>query len=506
MTQKIFISTTPLIAVVFFVCVYVYRSSHEVDTEASKAIQMRELIDESELRMVLMSEALRGYLLKPDNKEELERKKAADDEFTAAAAKLSKLISDDPEALAASKTMADYDASTLNNIEDEVGKLIDQKSPKAIDVYNSKYSPAREIQNGNFSKLKKIIEVKSKSILAKIEEKKGVRGLEIIALLCLALVIGLGGILYIAIRNINSALEIFKKLDLISNSVNDGANGITQTSVNLSSSSNQQATAITETATAIEQISIMIKKGSDHAIRTQRISEESREVSLRGRSSIDELKGAMGDISRSQESIISQVQSGNQEISKVSQLIQDIANKTQIINDIVFQTKLLSFNASVEAARAGESGKGFAVVAEEVGKLAAMSGVAAQEISDKLQESTEQVSTIVRNNNSRVEALIREGRSRLEQGDQVSTRCSEIFTEISKKAEESHSRLSELAMAATEQSKGITEINHAVNQLNQATNENARLANVSETEAVELKNISDSLRASMSDLRGIFLG
>jgi methyl-accepting chemotaxis protein len=146
------------------------------------------------------------------------------------------------------------------------------------------------------------------------------------------------------------------------------------------------------------------------------------------------------------------------------------------------------------------------VVAEEVGKLAAMSGSAAQEIFDKLQGSTEQVESIVTKNNERIEKMIQNGRIKIEQGSRASARCADIFVDINTKNQEVHSRLEDVARASNEQAKGIHEINQAVNQLNQATNQNTGLANSAQSEAVELKKNADSLSGSMSELRTLFLG
>lgn len=506
MIQKITASTLPLLLVTCGVCIHIYNDSHHENDDAIRAVEMSKLITTAELEMVKMSEALRGYLLNPESKEELEKKKQADDRFVEASGKLATLIANDPEALALSKTMSDFDATTLNTIENEVGALIEAKSADAIRVFNTKYAPARIIQNGNFDKLKILIDSRSVGILDQIEEERKSSGIRIIVVLVATLLLGLGGILFISIRNLKSALDIFKNVDEISNSVNQSAGGITGTSQDLSSSSNEQAAAITETATAIEQISSMIKKSSEGTMHSARISEESQSISKRGADSIDELKNAMLAISNSQEGIITQVQTGNREIANVSRLIQEIADKTRVINDIVFQTKLLSFNASVEAARAGESGKGFAVVAEEVGKLASMSGNAAQEIFDKLQGSTEQVEAIVKQNNERIEKLIRDGRLKIEEGSRASTRCAEIFEDIQRKTSEVHSRLEDVSRASSEQAKGIQEINQAVNQLNQATNQNTGLAHSAQQEAAALKQQADSLSESMSSLRTIFLG
>jgi methyl-accepting chemotaxis protein len=63
----------------------------------------------------------------------------------------------------------------------------------------------------------------------------------------------------------------------------------------------------------------------------------------------------------------------------------DIAQFISVITSIARQTNLLALNATIEAARAGEAGKGFAVVANEVKELARQSGIAAEEITKKVE-------------------------------------------------------------------------------------------------------------------------
>jgi len=69
------------------------------------------------------------------------------------------------------------------------------------------------------------------------------------------------------------------------------------------------------------------------------------------------------------------------EMSNEAEIIREI---TSTIQDIASRTNILALNASIEAARAGQAGKGFSVVAEEIRQLAEQTGLAANNIDQKL--------------------------------------------------------------------------------------------------------------------------
>lgn len=76
---------------------------------------------------------------------------------------------------------------------------------------------------------------------------------------------------------------------------------------------------------------------------------------------------------------------------------QKISGILNTINHISSQTELLALNASVEAARAGEHGKGFSVVAESIGRLAADSSAATDDIEKIIAELCSEISDVVAN-------------------------------------------------------------------------------------------------------------
>ena len=111
----------------------------------------------------------------------------------------------------------------------------------------------------------------------------------------------------------------------------------------------------------IDAMAKSIEEKARVAQETADISKQSAQTVADGNAKMQELKVAIGEISKCSE-----------EIRSIIQVIEDIAS----------QTNLLSLNASIEAARAG-----FAVVAEQVKNLAEQSTEAAGETT-KLIEST----------------------------------------------------------------------------------------------------------------------
>ena len=264
-----------------------------------------------------------------------------------------------------------------------------------------------------------------------------------------------------------------------------------------------QASSLHESVSAVTEISSMVHKSDEAANRSLEISVASTEKSNLGKKAVESMLNSIDRIDHSNKVITEKIQKSNEEISSVVDLISEIGDKTNVINDIVFQTKLLSFNASVEAARAGEHGKGFAVVAEEIGSLANMSGKAALEISDMLENSIRDVTTIVENTKKQIEKLVTEAKITVDEGIMRSKECGKALDDIIENVKMVDSRVNEIACSSTEQAMAIKEVNIAMNELDTLTSQSKLISDQNLSMSKNLYGQTDKVEQVISDLASL---
>ncbi|WP_127717092.1 methyl-accepting chemotaxis protein [Halobacteriovorax sp. HLS] len=301
-------------------------------------------------------------------------------------------------------------------------------------------------------------------------------------------------------------LSISRELFSSADKVSDASKKVADTSSRLSSATTQQAAGLQETVSSIDEINAMIDRNTDASNESKKVSEHSRQVAEEGKQTIEQMIASINQISKSNSMITDQMSDNNQRVSEIVKLIKEIGDKTTVINDIVFQTKLLSFNASVEAARAGEHGKGFAVVAEEVGNLANMSGKAAEEISEMLENSVKTVEDIINTSSSKVEGLINTGKETVDKGSKLAEKCGLALDKIVENASKVNSQISEIATASLEQSQGVKEVNDAMKQIDEVTHMNTQISNETSLQATTLEDESLLLYKEVKRLESLVNG
>lgn len=230
------------------------------------------------------------------------------------------------------------------------------------------------------------------------------------------------------------------------------------------------------------------------------VMQETVKISEEGHAAMKKIEISMGWIEETMGSLEIQ-------IKQTEDVVLQIGNMVDLIMDIAEETNLLSLNASIEAARAGEAGRGFVVVAEQIGRLAANSSVAADDIS-KLTENTRETVTRASAHMEQSVCKVKESISMVESTaktfDGVFSQVEEadvIIGRILALVDQVDSLASGMMDTAKEQLTVTRQITQSAEQLNEYTktvNDNSE--SVAES-AKELEKQSGKLSESMSQFR-----
>jgi aerotaxis receptor len=225
---------------------------------------------------------------------------------------------------------------------------------------------------------------------------------------------------------------------------------IAQGNMDLSARTEAAASSVSETASAMAQMTSAVQSNAETARQANQLSGNAREAATRGGASVEQVTAMMADI--------------NASAKRITDIISTIGG-------IAFQTNILALNAAVEAARAGEQGKGFAVVAGEVRALAQRSATAAREIKELIDDSV----------------------TRIEHGSRIVDDARQTMDDVVVQVRNVSDLIAEISTATTEQSVGVTQVDQAIGTLDGITQQNAALVEQSAA-------VSENLRQQATQL------
>lgn len=247
--------------------------------------------------------------------------------------------------------------------------------------------------------------------------------------------------------------QIIIKVRDSSMDIHNATEEISTASEDLAHRTNEQAAAITQTSTTLEEFTSSVRNNTENSAEA------------------DMMLTSFNEEIQEKKVLIENVTTTMTEIFDSSKQIDNII---KVINDISFQTNLLALNAAVEAARAGEAGRGFAVVAAEVRNLA-----------QKTAESSKSIQNIVQQN---VETT--------QKGMELVRDTSQFFAEVVEMMGETVVKISNITNASREQSTGIEQINKAIGHMDEVSTHNAGLVE-------ELSATSKTVKSNAMDLEDL---
>lgn len=262
----------------------------------------------------------------------------------------------------------------------------------------------------------------------------------------------------------NLKTSINNSVNLLGNTIGDvvgastkvktGSGEISSSANTLANGTTQQAAAIQEMSSSINEFSAQTRANNENASQAQQLSNQTLEVVKKGNLQMESMLSSINEI--------------NNTSSEVSKVI-------KVIDEIAFQTNLLALNAAVEAARAGKYGKGFAVVAEEVRSLAGRSAEAAKSTTELIEASIKEV----------------------EKGVKNADLTAAVLTEISESIDKTNDLVGEISSASKEQATGIDEINRGLSQINEIVQQNSSISEETASSSEELSNQANQLQKLM---------
>ncbi len=201
----------------------------------------------------------------------------------------------------------------------------------------------------------------------------------------------------------------------------------------LSTSTQNQAVAIEETAASVEEITNTIIENKNISLQMSQYGKEVTKAARLNLSLANETTSSMDEINVATEHVF---------------------NSVGVIAQIAFQTNILSLNAAVEAATAGEAGKGFAVVAQEVRNLASRSAEAAKEI----------------------EALMDQLKAQTTKGKVSADQMIEEYSKLNDNITKTFNLVDSVVTASSEQAIGIETINNSIQDIDKSIQINSSTA------------------------------
>lgn len=280
--------------------------------------------------------------------------------------------------------------------------------------------------------------------------------------------------------------QVLRRVRDAANDVSTSANQILTASETMATGATQQDHEITNTSSAVEELTVSMKQVSNNA-------EASAEAARRALDAAEQGNRSVRDTLEGMQRIRGSVQATAKKIKSLGDRSLEISEIINVINDITEQTNLLALNAAIEAARAGEAGRGFAVVADEVRKLAEHSRTATKDIAALIKAIQAETNEAV--------VVMEEGTREVEVGARLADQAGKALEAISAVVRQSAELVQEISLASKQQVRGTEGVANAMQIISNITRQTSQGARQTAHSTEQMVKMSEQLNEALAQFR-----
>lgn len=254
------------------------------------------------------------------------------------------------------------------------------------------------------------------------------------------------------------ARKVVRPINEVTSVIASSSNEIAATIEQQERMASQQATAVSQTTTTMDELGTASQQSAEQAeiaaIAAQRVSELATVGTTAVEHTLDDMTALKNRVSAIADQILRLSEQTNQ-IGMITSLVTDLAN----------QTNMLALNAAIEAVRAGEQGKGFSVVAAEIRKLA-----------DESKKSAEKIQGLVGAIQSSIDSTViatDEGTKTVDQGIRTAQETAETFASVTEAINNVVLSSSQISLTAQQQAIATQQVITAMDTLNRGAEQTA---------------------------------
>jgi len=248
----------------------------------------------------------------------------------------------------------------------------------------------------------------------------------------------------------------------------------------------KQQSGIDQLAGAITEMTATVQEIAKNTSSAAQAAHEGNNLAEQGRIVVDET--------------ISNIENLSQKVSYASETIQKLVHDAEniglildVIKDISEQTNLLALNAAIEAARAGEQGRGFAVVADEVRTLA-----------QRTRQSTDEIQVMIANLQTAsklVQETIAEGCELADSSVSEAAKAGDALSFITKAVITISDMNHQIASATEEQAAVANNVDQNINLISQVATKTAGGAQKTAEACGQLTYLAEDLQRLLNQYK-----